>query len=76
MMRSGEVLCYISAYSFIVDQRNLDAGLLSIVTYMPNDEMEEALVRPYGLMHLLAFLEREHPLSELPWSGAVALQVQ
>ena len=55
MMRSGEVLYYISAYSFIVDQRNLDAGLLSIVTYMPNDEMEEALVRPYGLMHLLAF---------------------
>ena len=76
MTRSGAVLYYMTAYYFIVDQKNLEQGLLSIVTYAPNGEMEEALVRPYGLMHLLAFLEREHPLSELPGGGAMALQVQ
>lgn len=73
---AGTVLYNVSAYYFVVDQKNLEQGLLSIVTYAPNGEMEEALVRPYGLMHLLAFLEREHPLSDLPGGGARALQVQ
>ena len=76
MTRSGTVLYDVSAYYFIVDQKNLEQGLLSIVTYALNGEMEEALVRPYGLMHLLAFLEGEHPLSDLPGGGARALQVQ
>jgi hypothetical protein len=53
--RSGAVLYYTSAYSFIVDEKNLEQGLLSNVTYASNGEIEKALARPYALMHLLAF---------------------
>lgn len=54
IMRSGTVLYDISAYCFIVDPKDLEKGLLSIITYAPNDEMQEALVRLYGLMHLVS----------------------
>ncbi|RJE18587.1 hypothetical protein PHISCL_09080 [Aspergillus sclerotialis] len=67
MTQDGSVMFHLrGAHYFIIDQKNLDQGLVSLGTFGTNGEItHETCMRPYNLVHLLPSLELAHPVSEL-----------